>query len=533
MITSLWHVLPTRQARAAARPGAGTHRIRRGLVLSVTASAVTGLALSGALESPAVGAPTTTAVLVAAIPTTDTFVPVAGPVFGDPTAAHNEILTRLLQNIAHTPRGATIHIVGYSFSLGNVATALLNAHARGVNVQVVVNGHSREWSPAKRMVPILGTDTTKGSFFVLTRGSARGTGGVLHQKSWSFSQVGRTPDVVMVGSTNLTGHGTAVQYSDNYVYTKRADVYGVFRDLFAVQKLDQPVVSPFVSKAFVRGTADFFPKPGATATTDPVLLRINALPGNKDTTIRVSQYAWYGPRGVWLAHALAAKKRAGATVVVIAGESVGSNVRSALTGAKIPIHSGLYAEGKRIHTKLMMASYTNSTGRHSSIWTGSDNWADESLRNDDSMVRVDDDAAGYAKYVSFFNLLVNPAAAPTPVTPPEPTPVTPPKPTPVVQRTTSITTSLSRTRVARLHRAVLSGTVRPVYAGRTVLVQRHWYRASTWRTVARSAPLKTSASYHVRAPTGRPGLFRYRTVVRATTTAKAAHSRTVSLRVTR
>lgn len=542
--------------RATGRRLPDRGRLRR-VATSLAVCALSGIVLSGAVQVPADAAsgPATQASLLAAAP----FVPVPGAVFGDPTAAHNAVIARLLDNIAHTPAGATIRIVGYSFSMGDVATALLTAHARGVNVQVVMDGHSRQWSPAQRLVPVLGTDITQGSFFVLTRGSARGTGGVTHQKSWTFSQVGQTPDVVMVGSTNLTGYGTGVQYSDVYVYTDRPDVYAVYSDLFDLQKQDRPVTDPFVSASFAHGSASFFPKPGTTATTDPALAQIAALPGNAGTTIRVAQFAWYGSRGGWLAKALAAKKRAGASVTVVAGESVGSNVRTVLTAAGIPIYSGVFATGKRIHCKLMLASYTDGSGRHSSIWTGSDNWADQSFGNDDDVLRVNDDAVGYGRYVSFFSMLVRlgtppPPPAPTPAPPATPTPpvttpappvstptppaTTPAPPTttspgPVVKHATSVTTLLSRTQVRRHYRTFASGTVGPAVKARTVLLQRHRYGASTWHTVRRTSTLPGSATYRCQVPTGKLGLWLYRTVVGPTSAAKGAVSRTLWLRVTR
>ena len=386
---------------------------RWGLSITALALALSATALHGGATA---GASVTPAALAAVIPTSDTFVPVAGPVFGDPTATRNQIVTRLLDNIAHTPKGATIRIVGYSFTLDNVATALLKAHSRGVNVRIVLNGHSRVWSPAKRLVPALGTDITRRSFIVLTRGSARGTSGVNHQKSWTFSQVGRTPHVVMVGSTNLTSYGTAVQYSDMYVHTNRADVFNAYTSVFDAQKHDTPLANPFVHTQFDRGSAYFFPRPGTTETTDPARQRIQALPGDADTTIAVAQYSWHDSRGLWLARALAAKKAAGATVVVVAGESVGTGVKGILRKAGVPIYSGVYAGGKRIHTKLMFASYRDSTGPHTSIWTGSDNWADQSLRNDDTILQIDDDAASYNKYVAFFNMLAR-VTGPAPLTP--------------------------------------------------------------------------------------------------------------------
>jgi hypothetical protein len=339
------------------------------------------------------------------IPTSDTFVPVAGAELGDPTAASNRILDRLMENIAHTPPGGTIQLIGYSFSLTRVSNALLRAHDRGVNVQVIMNSHSSQWTPAAQLVPALGSDPRRPSFFVLAHGSARGTGGVTHEKAWSFSQVGRTPHVVMIGSTNLTGYGTTVQYSDNYTYTNRKDVYDAYAELFEVQKLDSPVSNPFVRKEFAGGGAYFFPKPGTTATTDPVVERINALPSGSDTDIRVAQYAWWDTRGAWIARALADKKRSGANVTVVAGESVSSKVRETLAAAGIPIHSGVYADGKRIHTKLMLARYRDGSGEHRSIWTGSDNWANESFRFEETVLRVDDDLSAYDRYLSLFDTL--------------------------------------------------------------------------------------------------------------------------------
>ncbi len=509
------------------RPGSTGHA-RRPVARRVLTRWVATAALSALVVGIGVVAPTDPAQARSAAQTAartaraGAFVPVAGPVFGDPTAPRNAIITTLLHNIANTPAGATIQIVGYSFSLNKVATALLAAHARGVNVQVVMNGHSRAWSPAKRMVPVLGTDVAAPSFFVLTHGSARGKGGVTHQKSWTFSQVGDTPDVVMVGSTNLTGYGTEVQFSDVYVYTDRPDVYDVYGSLFEQQKLDVPVLDPYRAAPFAHGNVYFFPKPGSNADTDPTALRIRALPANPSTTVRVSQFAWYGPRGMWLAEALADLKRGGATVSAVVGESVGANVRRALTSVGIPIYSGMYPQGKRIHTKLMLASWWARGRSHRSIWTGSDNWADQSFRNDDDSLEVDDDVAGYHRYVRFFNRLAYPAGEGAP----------PPVVTPVVQRSTSVSVRLSHVRAHRRHRITVSGTVLPDYVGRRVLLQRHRSGAAGWHTTVTSGPLRQPA-YRLRVPTRELGSWRFRILVRATTLARTGRSRVVALRVIR
>jgi hypothetical protein len=103
---------------------------------------------------------------------------------------------------------------------------------------------------------------------------------------------------------------------------------------------------------------------------------------------------------------------------------------------------------------------------------------------------------------------------------------------PTVKKVTKLTATLSVARVHRYRRAVISGTVSPVYARRVVLVQRRWVGSTTWRTLARSAPL-TSTRYAVRVPTRKVGDWRYRTQLVATSKATAAVSRGVPLRVVR
>ena len=483
---------------------------KRAFVAALTTVSLTATALTG-LQASAAAA--------------DTFTPIPGPVFGDPTAASNRILSRLLNNINHTPRYATIRIVGYSFSLGRVADALLAAKKRGVHLQIVLDGHSSVWSPSKRLDAALGSDPSKRDYLVLTKGSARGTRGVTHQKSWQFSKVGQTPYVTMVGSTNLTGYGLEVQYSDMYTYVNRKDVYDAFRVVQSSQKMDTPLPEPYVTKSWMNGSCYWFPYPEGAVETDPVVARINALPSDANTNIRVSQFAWYDHRGIWIANALAAKKAAGATVSAVVGESVGTGVKNILTRAGIPMYPGVFTNKKRIHTKLMLASFVDATGPHTRIWTGSDNWTDQSFRNEDTAVEVVDDQASYNAYLGFYDALIT--AGLPPVVPPVPT--TPPPP---VQHTTVMTGQLSKTRVHRNRAAYMTGTVSPDFAGRVVKIQRLYRSDNAWHTVSAVAPL-TTKTYKIKVPTGRLGPWKFRTVTAATssptlvTTAAVSPARTL------
>ena len=114
-----------------------------------------------------------------------------GPLFAvpDDSPDANLAVHTLVDNIRHTPQGATIRIVAYSFALDQVSKPLIAADRRGVHVQVVVDGrHSHGFEATQALEHALGSDRSLGSFIVLTDRSARGIVSHSHQKSWSFSR---------------------------------------------------------------------------------------------------------------------------------------------------------------------------------------------------------------------------------------------------------------------------------------------------------------------------------------------------------
>ena len=195
----------------------------------------------------------------------------SGPIFAAPAAdpGANRAVHALVENIRHTPRGATIRIVAYSFSVNQVSQPLIAADRRGVHVQVVVDGrHSHAFEATQALEAALGGDRRRGCVRVLTDRSARGTVSHSHQKSWSFSQTGGSHHVVMVGATNLSVLGTTDQYSDMYTFVDRPDVWRAFSTIFRAQARDRPVPDPAVTDRLGRDTAYFFP--GFSMSDDPI-----------------------------------------------------------------------------------------------------------------------------------------------------------------------------------------------------------------------------------------------------------------------
>ncbi len=331
----------------------------------------------------------------------------SGPLFASPAddPIDNRAVRTLVENIRHTPRGATIRIVAYSFSLGEVSGPLIAADRRGVHVQVVVDGrHSHEFEATQAIEAALGGDRHRASFVVLTDRSARGTVSHSHQKSWSFSRTGSSRNVVMVGATNLSVLGTTDQYSDMYSFVGRPDVWRAFSTIFRAQARDTPVPDPAVTDHLGRDTAYFYP--GFSMTDDPIADTIADLPAAPSTHIHIVMYAWHPPRGQHLVDLLLEKLRGGASVDIVRGPFVRQPL-DALLAAGAKVHRGVFANGDHVHDKLMIVEDTRDGRVQRFVTTGSDNWGNVSFLRDDVDMRIALDKAEYRSYVGFFDRLLH------------------------------------------------------------------------------------------------------------------------------
>jgi phosphatidylserine/phosphatidylglycerophosphate/cardiolipin synthase-like enzyme len=334
-----------------------------------------------------------------------------GPIFSPPTsdANANASIYALLDNIRHTPRGATIRIVAYSFAIEPVAAALIAADARGVHVQMVIDGrHSHAFPATKAVEEALGGDRTRASFAILTDHSARGRVSHSHQKSWSFSRTGSSRHVVMVGSTNLSILGTTGQYSDMYSFVDRPDVWHAFSTIFRAQARDQPVANPAVTDHLGRDTAYF--DPGFSMTDDPIAHIIAGLPAAPSTHIRIVMFAWHPPRGQALVDLLLEKLKGGASVEIVRGPYVRQSLAE-LVAAGARVHRGVFADGQEVHDKLMIVDDVQHGHQERFVTTGSDNWGNITFLRDDVDVRIALAKDEYAGYLAFFDQLVQRGAS--------------------------------------------------------------------------------------------------------------------------
>ena len=126
-----------------------------------------------------------------------------GPYFNDPhrKAGHFRIESKVIDTIRHTRKGATIRIAVYSLDRLPVAQALVAAHHRGVKVQMLLNDH-QDTKAMKVIRAAIGTNRFAKSFIYKCKASCRGTANQynnLHSKFYSFTQAGKSKDVMALG----------------------------------------------------------------------------------------------------------------------------------------------------------------------------------------------------------------------------------------------------------------------------------------------------------------------------------------------
>ena len=89
-----------------------------------------------------VAAPVAVPVAASVSARADSWVPKAGVAFNKPRGsvkARTKLIRRVIGGIKHAPKGSTIRFAMYSFDRRDVPNALLKAHKRGVNIQMIVN----------------------------------------------------------------------------------------------------------------------------------------------------------------------------------------------------------------------------------------------------------------------------------------------------------------------------------------------------------------------------------------------------------
>ena len=399
-------------------------------------SLVLGLSLAAGVPTSADAAPTVT---VGASTATHAEVAVKrrwkapnGPYFNDPhrKAGHFRIERKVIETIRHTRRGSIIRIAVYSFDRMPVANALVAAHKRGVKVQMLLNDH-QDTRAMQVIRAAIGTNRNKKSFIYKCVASCRSTQNEfnnLHSKFYSFTQAGKSKDVMAIGSANMMLNAALHQWNDLYFMHGDHELFRQFVSLFNNMKKDWDVRRP---PRFFCGT------PTGTACDDAVdkhtvwalpklsgpkndlvldmLGRIQCLTpdgagGVVRTRLALSMHTMRGRRGDYLATAIRNKFAEGCDFRVSYG-LIGYHTKQILGAptarGRIPLRStgmdynteddfDLNKDGEDdlildfySHQKyfVIQGTYAGVQGTEM-VLTGSSNWASLSTANDELWLTV-------------------------------------------------------------------------------------------------------------------------------------------------
>ena len=378
--------------------------------------------------------------LVLGIPAAAAADPPEGAVFNEPRGT-TEARWRIVHTVDEAIRGAVpgsrVLITSYYFDSVSSANALIDAHARGVQVQVVVDGlhattrqplriaqavNADNIDPATGKPPLDAEDNPMrwgpdNSFVVFCQRSCRNAGGAMHSKFYVFTETGTSKDVVMVSSSNLNGGGVFKGWNDLYVIKNRPDVLADYSSVFA-EMAEDTAMDGDKFREFVRGeyTSRFFPKSSGGDPTYEDLANIRcggATEGsgrNGRTAINIAMFSWFQTRGVRLAQRVVELGRQGCDVSVIygaPGKEVRTILRDAARRGQIKVWNSRWIDRRgrlvRTHEKYYMVS--GVYGDDTSSWrvhAGSQNWVAMSDDADECTINIERRDA-YEQYLRNWN----------------------------------------------------------------------------------------------------------------------------------
>jgi phosphatidylserine/phosphatidylglycerophosphate/cardiolipin synthase-like enzyme len=307
-------------------------------------------------------------------------------------AADTAIEDRIIALIDAAVPGSRIRVAMYSFTRSTASAALVRAHARGVDVRIVLDGGA---DGIGSEVGALRTGLGAANVHMCDAPGTSCIGtGIMHNKFFLFSELADgSRNVVIQASHNLTN--AQLSMHNNAVIIRGDDLLfaayeHTWNDLWA--DIENPNYYRIDDGALAT-RAYFFPRGSGGDTSVSILDNVTC-----DGTARVRvAMAFFTDARSAVADALARLARAGCDVRVVAGDAsipLGTTVASTLTSAGVQLTRYPTRSGWDLHSKYIVidALYSGSTTHRHLVFTGSHNWTGPSLTdNDETQLRVEDE----------------------------------------------------------------------------------------------------------------------------------------------
>ena len=359
-------------------------------------SAPAGASASSAAASAPVSAP-------AAKPKPPKYKPPVGVVFNDPLipSARGNVLDQVTLAVRNTPKNEYIRLVVWNFDAPWLTQELIRAKKRGAIVQLVTAG-SVDSRSFKTLARFLFQNPKDKSFAKKCKGACRSNSKIMHSKIFMFSKVGRTKNVSMFGSTNLTLAARNRQWNDQITTTNK-DLYDFFVATFEQYRQDRPQVQPGDGFKSDKYEVVLFPKFDENPVADAFSkVKCQGATGagatGSRTKIRIAVAGWFNGYGEEIARKVRSLWDRGCDIRIVTtllGRGVNRVLRNPAGRGPVPIHS-LFQDRdadkvpeRYLHMKSVSIQgvYGGNT-KASLVWTGSPNWSARAARSDEVWVKV-------------------------------------------------------------------------------------------------------------------------------------------------
>lgn len=333
-------------------------------------------------------------------------------VFNDPVGGRaTAVVEELCSLVKQAPAGSSIELTAFVISGdagADYVEVLLDAHRRGVDIRVVMDGYQIDNPAAQLLITTLGQDKVRPSWAHVcshmspegNTTSCQGTKG-MHNKFLLFSETGGLKDVVVQASNNITDVNSRSYWNNALVLPGNVRLFDGYGDYF--DDLAAEVQTPDYDQSVTGGaqggqvTALFYPVAGR----DPIeeqLDQVGCKAGGR-TRVEIGQSEWDATRA-GIVDSLARLVTDGCDVRVVRGLAA-PEILTALDVAGIE-HRALDGSttAGRIHSKYLVVRDPTGTGSGQGwVMTGSHNFNATSLRrNDEAMVELSEPGVveGYA-----------------------------------------------------------------------------------------------------------------------------------------
>jgi PLD-like domain len=339
---------------------------------------------------------------------------------------------KIIELVDDAVAGSKIRIGMYQWSHTKPAEAVVAASKRGVDVHVVLDEEANEVAPSaadgaddvdagfdadaadaadaklafNSAIEILREGLPSGSITYCTRGngSCQGTG-INHNKIYMFSKLSDgSENVVVQSSANLTTHllhnNLVISRGDKALY----DGYVTYYDALEARHENLDYYRHFDGDHAI---AYMFPR----AEGDTITSILDNVHCTKTSIVRITMAFWDDYR-MDIVDGLRDLVKHGCDVRVNmrkAGTNVSASVIANLKSAGVKVGEYPDQHGANIHSKYLLidSDYetTSGTAHRKLVWTGSHNYTEGALRdNDEVLLRVDDPTV-FADFLANWNTI--------------------------------------------------------------------------------------------------------------------------------